>query len=233
MSLGLESRVPWSQTRLLSVVNLATSIYCSRVISLITIQRCSSPQDERKFSMRRVQNFLLFGIGLLLLLPTLAFGHGPKGGGAVSVRGYVKSNGTYVQPHMRSAPDGNFSDNWSTIGNVNPYTGTLGTKTQPSGASGYISADGGTTASPTGPAGTVDGASAARSGDVDSSSTGGEYSYQSDVKAPLHAKLNYLRNGWVCERGYHQAGQECVAVQIPGNAKLNYVGTGWVCERGL
>jgi tetratricopeptide (TPR) repeat protein len=50
-------------------------------------------------------------------------------GGSVHVRGYYPSNGTYVQPHMRSAPDGNFSNNWSTKGNINPYTGVPGTKT--------------------------------------------------------------------------------------------------------
>jgi hypothetical protein len=50
----------------------------------------------------------------------------------VSVRGYHRKDGTYVRPHMRSNPDGNFNNNWSTIGNINPYTGKLGTKTQPS-----------------------------------------------------------------------------------------------------
>jgi hypothetical protein len=40
----------------------------------------------------------------------------------VSVRGYYRSNGTYVSPHMRSNPDGNFYNNWSTVGNINPYT---------------------------------------------------------------------------------------------------------------
>jgi hypothetical protein len=49
----------------------------------------------------------------------------------VSVRGYFRSNGTYVAPHMRSAPDGNFYNNWSTKGNVNPYTGEPGTKVTP------------------------------------------------------------------------------------------------------
>src|SRR5690242_15330694 len=51
--------------------------------------------------------------------------------GVVSVRGYTKSNGTYVAPHHRSAPDGDFSNNWSTNGNVNPFTGKPGTKTHP------------------------------------------------------------------------------------------------------
>ena len=41
----------------------------------------------------------------------------------VHVRGYYRSNGTYVQPHYRSNPDGNFYNNWSTYPNVNPYTG--------------------------------------------------------------------------------------------------------------
>ncbi|WP_431103072.1 hypothetical protein [Roseateles noduli] len=49
-----------------------------------------------------------------------------KGGGAVAVRGYVKKDGTYVAPHMRSAPDANFQNNWSTTGNINPYTGEPG-----------------------------------------------------------------------------------------------------------
>ena len=39
----------------------------------------------------------------------------------VSVRGYYKKNGTYVKPHMRSNPDSSFRNNWSTVGNVNPY----------------------------------------------------------------------------------------------------------------
>lgn len=45
----------------------------------------------------------------------------------VSVRGYTRSNGTYVQSHHRSAPDGIRSNNWSHYGNVNPYTGKVGT----------------------------------------------------------------------------------------------------------
>jgi hypothetical protein len=54
----------------------------------------------------------------------------------VSVKGYYRSNGTYVAPHYRSNPDGNVYNNWSTKGNVNPYTGKVGTKTSPSPPSG-------------------------------------------------------------------------------------------------
>ena len=50
------------------------------------------------------------------------------------VDGHFRSDGTYVQPHWRSNPDGNFSNNWSTQGNVNPYTGQWGTRQSPSQA---------------------------------------------------------------------------------------------------
>lgn len=46
----------------------------------------------------------------------------------VSVRGYTKKDGTYVPPHHRSDPNKSKADNWSTKGNVNPYTGQVGTK---------------------------------------------------------------------------------------------------------
>jgi len=62
---------------------------------------------------------------------------------SVSVRGYYRKDGTYVRPHMRSSPDGNFWNNWSTKGNVNPYTGEMGTKTSPYGSSGSYSQFGG------------------------------------------------------------------------------------------
>lgn len=56
---------------------------------------------------------------------------------AVYVKGYFRSNGTYVQPHYRSNPDGNFYNNWSTYPNTNPYTGKVGTKLTPSYSSSY------------------------------------------------------------------------------------------------
>lgn len=57
----------------------------------------------------------------------------------VSVKGYYRKDGTYVRPHMRSDPDGNFENNWSTKGNINPYTGEEGTKTSPSDSGSYDS----------------------------------------------------------------------------------------------
>jgi hypothetical protein len=44
------------------------------------------------------------------------------------VSGYTRSNGTYVEPYHRTAPDSNPYNNYSTQGNVNPYTGQAGHK---------------------------------------------------------------------------------------------------------
>jgi hypothetical protein len=50
----------------------------------------------------------------------------------VSVKGYYRSNGTYVQPHQRTAPNSTRNDNYSTVGNSNPYTGEAGTQSRDS-----------------------------------------------------------------------------------------------------
>ena len=44
----------------------------------------------------------------------------------VYVRGYYRRDGTYVRGHYRTAPNSTTSDNYSTRGNVNPYTGEPG-----------------------------------------------------------------------------------------------------------
>ncbi len=57
---------------------------------------------------------------LLLLMGSSAF--------AESVKGYFKSNGTYVESYQRSDRNNTQLDNYSTKGNTNPYTGKQGTK---------------------------------------------------------------------------------------------------------
>ena len=61
---------------------------------------------------------LLIAIALLLSFNVFADTH---------VNGYYKQNGTYVEPHYRSSPNSTTLDNYSTKGNVNPYTGQAGT----------------------------------------------------------------------------------------------------------
>lgn len=43
------------------------------------------------------------------------------------VNGHYRRDGTYVPPHLRTNPNDTRLDNWSTRGNVNPYTGRTGT----------------------------------------------------------------------------------------------------------
>ncbi len=43
------------------------------------------------------------------------------------VNGHTRSDGTYVQGHMRSSPNNTVRDNYSYSGNRNPYTGATGT----------------------------------------------------------------------------------------------------------
>lgn len=43
------------------------------------------------------------------------------------VRPHVTRDGTFVQGHMQTNPDSSRLNNWSSQGNVNPYTGQMGT----------------------------------------------------------------------------------------------------------
>lgn len=64
---------------------------------------------------------------LATLLVTFSFSQ-------VKVKGYYRKDGTYVQPHYRSSPDGNPYNNYSYPGNINPYTG----KIAPGNADAYL-----------------------------------------------------------------------------------------------
>ncbi len=48
-----------------------------------------------------------------------------------SMRGYTTRNGTYVAPHQQTNPNGTMRDNYDARGNVNPYTGAVGTRRVP------------------------------------------------------------------------------------------------------
>jgi hypothetical protein len=63
------------------------------------------------------------------------------------VNGYTRKDGTYVPGHWRTDPNGTKDDNYSTEGNVNPYTGKEGTKPRdysctPQWVAGYTDSDG-------------------------------------------------------------------------------------------
>lgn len=44
------------------------------------------------------------------------------------VKPHVRKDGTYVEGHVRSAPNNTNLDNYGTKGNSNPYTGQQGTQ---------------------------------------------------------------------------------------------------------
>ena len=67
----------------------------------------------------------IFSIGVFTVLFSLL------GTSQTHVKGYYKSNGTYVAPHTRSSSNSTYKDNYSTSGNTNPYTGSQGTKSVP------------------------------------------------------------------------------------------------------
>jgi len=70
-----------------------------------------------------------FGLVAAFLLAVLCFAS--EAIAQVRVRGHSRKSGGYVQPHYRSRPDGNFFNNWSTKGNINPYTGAIATRVTP------------------------------------------------------------------------------------------------------
>ncbi len=73
---------------------------------------------------------IIFVAAFAMSTATLAKGTGSGRSASHShaVNGHVTKNGTYVQPHRATNPDGVKTNNWSYKGNVNPYTGQEGTK---------------------------------------------------------------------------------------------------------
>jgi hypothetical protein len=71
-------------------------------------------------SFARLLRVLLLGLFVCGLLGALS--------ADVKVKGYTRKDGTYVAPHTRSSPNKTKNDNYSTRGNINPYTGQAGTK---------------------------------------------------------------------------------------------------------
>lgn len=97
-----------------------------------SMRRCVFQSAGRHAEAQRMHSSLM-PIALLIALTSIEAFAGGRGsfGGTVTVHGHVRKDGTYVAPHHRTAPDKNFNNNWSTDGNVNPYTGESGKLTQP------------------------------------------------------------------------------------------------------
>lgn len=57
-----------------------------------------------------------------------SYSYGRSSSGQHYTSGFSRRNGTYVQGYHATNPNRTRNDNFSTRGNVNPYTGALGTK---------------------------------------------------------------------------------------------------------
>jgi hypothetical protein len=66
-----------------------------------------------------MKKFLTLSVLLSVLFVNVGFA-------ATRVSGYTKKNGTYVNSYYRSDSNGKKSDNYSSYGNTNPYTGKKG-----------------------------------------------------------------------------------------------------------
>lgn len=82
--------------------------------------------------MKNLLSFIL-SVVVLISLPATTFAKKTSGlsntsGGSHSVRGHVRKDGAYVQPHRATNQNNTQRDNWSSKPNVNPYTGKPGEK---------------------------------------------------------------------------------------------------------
>ena len=74
--------------------------------------------------MKKIVTIIILCISLLIFSGYESFVEARS----IRVRGYVRrSSGTYVQSYRRTSPNKSKWDNYSTKGNINPYTGRKGT----------------------------------------------------------------------------------------------------------
>jgi hypothetical protein len=71
--------------------------------------------------MEKKRLIALTVVGLVALTVLFSVDFAQAGG----IRGHYRSNGTYVQPYQRSAPDGNPYNNYGFPGNYNPNSGGI------------------------------------------------------------------------------------------------------------
>jgi hypothetical protein len=89
----------------------------------VTVSTAQSRCDQYAIDSyrRNIEAIQIIGIIGQALTP-------PSYSSDVYVNGYTRSNGAYVKPHYRTAPNDTEYDNYSTYPNINPYTGKQGTK---------------------------------------------------------------------------------------------------------
>lgn len=73
--------------------------------------------------MKRIISVFLIIASLFFIVPVIS----TQAYAVTRVKGYIKNSGTYVAPHFKSTPNKSKFDNFSTKGNINPFTGKKGT----------------------------------------------------------------------------------------------------------
>lgn len=68
-----------------------------------------------------MKRIICLTLAILFILSSTTFAK------TVRVKGGVTKSGIYRPPHYRTSPNRTKLDNWSTKGNVNPFTGKKGT----------------------------------------------------------------------------------------------------------
>ena len=134
----------------------------------------------------------------------------------VSVRGYFRSNGTYVRPYVRSNPNALKFDNYSWTPSQGLYNNSYSAPTKNYSTDWYT------------PSYITDpnyylGKSLYESGSfIPSYSSGSSSSIvkKNEINVPTNAKLNYLGTGWSCNSGYKNIGDTCQKVTCVANAYL-------------
>lgn len=139
------------------------------------------------------KTFLLYFV-TILFLPIFT-------NAAVYVHGYYRSNGTYVQPHYRSNPDGNPYNNWSYPGNTNPYTGETATGNPDTYLNNYYNKSSGGSYSP----------------------SYGSYSpsYPTTPTCPINSYYDGV-SSCKCNYGYVVSGGSCVSADIQCHQQIGY-----------
>jgi hypothetical protein len=164
--------------------------------------------------MSKYKNFVV-SLFLVLFLTVISIFNASTAFADVWVNGYTRSNGTYVQGHYRSSPDGNPYNNYSYPGNVNPYTG----KTAPGNSSTYLD-------------NYYNSSGSSYLGSPYSTPTyTSPYLYSGGYSVPNTKTIeggSYIGSSLFCNSNYYKSGDSCV--KAPENATALY--TDFMCNSG-
>jgi len=137
------------------------------------------------------------------------------------VKGYTKSNGTYVNGYWRSDANGLKYDNYSWTPSQGLYNDTYGTKGSSWDTPTWYTQDdywqGWNSYSQKNSDFTLDGYDL----------------YNNTMSIPSNSSTSSY-GGWVCNSGYvkNYVTNSCDKVIVPANATLNWTGSGWTCNSG-